>query len=314
MSIGKDTLAAYDEAMAVDDYTRGAVISASMIGSCRKQGAYALTFGWPEEPGGSSAVAHLGHAVHEYLLPRLAAALGGEVEYEAVGEIAGIEVSGHIDLLTPHATLDVKTVSDNYYPTVARKTPTSHRLQATAYAMLTNRKRVVLLYINRGNGDRFTVEWDTDDYADEVRSWLEQIKVDPDWVPRDERGPGLSIVCDSCPFKGPCWGPVADDQFPQGVIVNEQGVEMALEQYVEAREKAAKAKSDQEFWRKTLEGAPVGEFGPWRLKWKGKGGTKEVPDPDAMEARLIELGEEVPVKERKLPVSIDVSAVPPEPM
>lgn len=315
MSAGRTLLDAYDVIVQSDDYTRGATISASMIGGCRRQGAYALTVGWPTEnmERGGMATAHLGHAIHEYLLPKLQQALGGEVEAEVTGEIGGIEVSGHVDLLTDEVVVDVKTVSDNYYSVVARNTPKGHRLQATAYAMLTKRERAVLLYVNRGTGDRFSVEWHVEDYASDVLAWIQQVQVDPEWVERDERGPGLSIICDSCPFAGPCWGPVSDEQFPQGVLVNERGVEMAVENYVAARDQAKKADEDKEFWRKTLEGAPVGEYGAWRLRWKGQGGFKDVPDPDAMYDRLVELGEDIPLKQRRLPRSIDVAPVPPEP-
>src|SRR5262245_21965249 len=162
-----------------------------MIGGCRKQVSYALHEGLPEgyESVGNPT-AHLGHAIHAYLLPRLADALGGQTEVEVTGAIGKVDVSGHIDLLTDTGVVDVKTVSGMYYPTVLRATPRTHLMQVTTYAMLTTRPHCLLLYVNRDTGDRFVVEWDTYEHAPDVEQWLTEAAAHPEVVDRDERGPG----------------------------------------------------------------------------------------------------------------------------
>jgi hypothetical protein len=170
-------------------------------------------------------------------------------------------------------------------------------MQATAYGLALGSHTAVLLYINRDTGERFTVGWPVKDYADRLLDWLGQANYPPEQVPRDERGPGLSMICDECPFAEECWAPIRPDQDPQGVVANEIGVEEALMRYADARQQGKHADEDKEFWRRVLAGSPKGAYGEWKLSWSHI--TVEVLDGDEAERMLVEAGLPVPTKARE---------------
>src|SRR5262245_62954054 len=189
-------------------------------------------------------------------------------------------------------------------------------MQVTTYAMLTTRPHCLLLYVNRDTGDRFVVEWDTYEHAPDVEQWLTEAAAHPEVVDRDERGPGMSFLCDRCPFVGPCWNYEPDTEptiAPQSVVAGEIGIAMALANYVAARDTADKAGADKAFWRATLDGSPAGDYDGWRLKWKGTGDDTPILDGKAAQAALEEAGIEVPMKMRKGSRSIDVAPTPKDP-
>lgn len=300
--------AAYDDAVLSDDYVHRTPVTMSMIGGCRRQAAYALDLGWPDIPGTSGGAAYAGGAIHTRLLPDLAARLGGHWEEEVELTIEGITISGHVDLvLWEGEVLDVKTVSAFYYPVVRRKVPWNHRLQPTGYALATDSIGCTLLYVNRSDPDqRFATSWDADRYVHDLRRWVRDVQRRPELVPRDERGPGLSIICDSCPFAGQCWGP-PEEKPPQAVVVDELGIELALEEYDAARETEKEAKAEKEFWRRALDGYEPAPYGDWELGWTGKSGEDLVEDKDAAVRVLEEYGLPVPLKRVQKKQSISVT-------
>ncbi len=291
--------AAYDDAVATDSYIHKTAISFSMIGGCRRQAAYALRDGWPDEAGPGSATAYLGGAIHDRLLPDLADRLGdGLVEPEIWTVVEGVHIVGHPDIVLDEGEcLDLKTVSQWYYQTCKLRVPRDHRLQVTAGALATDSIGCCLLYVNRSDGDRFAVSWDTERYTPDLVEWVRQVQVDPDDAPRDERGPVLSWKCDQCPWVSQCWGPLDEFRAPQSIVADEIGVEMALEEYDAARFAAAEAEKNREFWRHVLDGTEEGAYGIWELGWTGSAGPAgDVPDYKAAWEWLEETGGPLPYK------------------
>lgn len=304
--------ALYDKATQADDYVHQSAISASMLGGCRRLGSYALRDGWPEENMPSTSAAYLGTAIHDRLLADLAAMGAGTAEWATRLSVAGTEITGSVDLALSDQVIDLKTVSEWYYKVVQSRTPIGHLLQVSFYAISEGVNRCAVLYVNRSSGERFAVSWDPADYADQVRDWVQQVQAPPEEVPRDERGPGLSWMCDHCPFAGPCWGVTADQvRPPQAVVVDEIGVEVALEEYDKARAAEKKAKEDREFWRRALDQHDPAAYGSWVLGWSG-GKDTEVPDVEAAAELLGELGFMMPTKTREGAPSIQVKRTKPD--
>lgn len=307
--------AAYDDAVQTDDYVHRTPVTMSMIGGCRRQAAYALELGWPDLPGSSGGAAYVGTAVHDKLLPDLAARLGGQYEQDVELTIGGLTIAGHADLvLWEGEVLDLKTASAFYYPVVRRRVPWRNRLQTEGYGLATDSIGCTLLYVDRSDPDnRFATTWDVGRYTADLTRWVEEVQRRPELVPRDERGPGLSIICDSCPFAGECWGPaLLENQNPQSVVVDELGIELALAQYDEAREIEKDARAEKEFWRAALEGFTPAEYGPWLLKWTGKASEELVDDKDLAVRMLEEMGYDIPQKRVKKNQSISVTRKKPE--
>lgn len=296
----------YDQATSQDDYVHRSAVSASMIGGCRRMAAYAIRDGWPDENMPSTAPAYLGDAIHEKLLADLAAMGAGTAEWPTKMTVAGLEITGSIDLAADAQVIDLKTVSEYYYKVVQSRTPIGHLLQVSFYAISEGVDRCVLLYVNRSSGERFAVSWDPGDYAGQLQAWVEEVQAPPEEVPRDERGPGLSWMCDHCPFAGPCWGVTpGQTRPPQSVVVDEIGVEMALEEYDLARAAEKHAKEQREFWRRALDQHEPAPYGPWVLGWSG-GKDTEVPDVEAAAELLAELGFMMPTKIREGTPTIQV--------
>lgn len=308
--------AAYDDAVSTDDYVHATPVTMSMIGDCRRQAAYALDLGWPELPGTGGGAAYVGTAVHDKLLPDLAARLGGQYEQDVELHIEGLTIAGHADLvLWEGEVLDLKTVSAFYYPVVRRRVPFRNRLQTEGYGLATDSIGCALLYVDRSDPEnRFATSWDVGRYSEALRTWVREVQHKPEQVPRDEPGPGLSIICDSCPFAGECWGAGWEEggRTPQKIVADELGIELALEEYDSAREVEKQAKADKTFWRQALDGYEPADYGVWHLGWSGKATTEMTEDKDAAVRMLEEMGYPVPLKEVKKSQSINVTRKKPE--
>jgi hypothetical protein len=293
--------AAYDDAVTTDDYVHASAVTMSMVGGCRRQAAYALRDGWPDTPSDSSAPAYLGGAIHTRLLPDLARRLEGDVEPEVEVTVEGVRIVGHPDLvLREGECLDLKTVSQFYYAVVKGAVPLDHRLQVTAGALATDCVGCCLLYVNRSDGDRFAVSWDVGEYTADLVTWARDIQHPPDDVPRDERGPVLSFKCDACPWVSQCWGPLDEYRAPQAAVIDEVGIEMALEEYDRARVAESRGRLDKEFWRAALDGYDAGPYGSWELGWTGGGKPAgDVPDYEAAWSYLVDQGAPLPYKRGK---------------
>jgi hypothetical protein len=271
----------------------------SSIGSCRRAVAYALakvpvSDHHPEEEG---RAANLGTWEHNGLLPRLADQLpGARTEVKVTATVAGIVIPGSIDLNDPgddnlHVTgnvIDLKTVGEwrlsgvrwlgaAYY---------HHRMQVGTYGLARLQagrppRYVSWLYLDRANGDQYIiVERFTNglmleviDRVTELVRWADT----PDEAPRDERGPGLSIICDKCPWLRECWGPdaVPERTGPQRVYTKPE-IEQALLDYADARDREGQAKKDKKFAEAQFEGNPHGTYG--RVSY-GRGPDRSEDDP-----------------------------------
>lgn len=166
------------------------------------------------------------------------------------------------------------------------------------------------------------------DIADEAWEWVRQIttSASPEDLPRDQDGPGLSIVCDNCPFVTACWGAVVDGVKPQAkLIVTDADLATALSEYDEGRTLEARGKQMKDLARAKLDATKPavytdGKSLAYKLTWSG---GREVPagqEPDV--EKMLELyeqaGLEVPMREvpaRKTTRSIGVVPwTPPDPV
>jgi hypothetical protein len=143
--------------------------------------------------------------------------------------------------------------------------------------------------------------------AAEAWRWVEEVAKSehPDDLPRDQDGPGLSVVCDNCPFATACWGEPVDGVKPQAqLIVEDADLVEALREYDEGRalvntgeqmKKAARARLDQ-----TPAAIYVAGEEAFKLGWSGGRPIPEVtteePDVEAMLALFAEAGITVPTK------------------
>lgn len=121
--------------------------------------------------------------------------------------------------------------------------------------------------------------------------------------PREGKGPGRGAPCSWCEFVSLCWpstGP-DDPRSPQSITV--EGDDLALgalaQEYLEAQaeeRKGADRKKDSQVFLKGMDGDyPAPDGNQYRITTVG-GRSKQVPDCDAMQVRLEELGEPVPLR------------------
>jgi hypothetical protein len=231
----------------------------SSLGRCRRRAAYGLAglpadVAYEPQPKPSAAI---GTWVHEGLLPLLTQELR-PARRELSVEWAGLP--GHVDLYPQWLSLvlDVKVVGP-WQLDLARVEGMrgKDRQQVTGYADALRAEGkpaeyVGVLYVASATN---LVEQDGEGHLQiEPRSpevtkwntvWWDEVRAaeeNPDEAPRDEQGPGLSIVCDGCPFLRRCWGPDAEpgQTGPQAVITDEE-IARAADEYDTARreEKAA---------------------------------------------------------------------------
>ncbi|MFJ9617819.1 PD-(D/E)XK nuclease family protein [Streptomyces noursei] len=194
--------------------------------------------------------------------------------------------------------------------------------------------RIRFRFLNRDNGDDHVQEMAySADRARGARWWVQQVRSaeSPEELPRSFPGPGLSAVCDNCPFKTACWGSALAGRRPQSMLIHDDAErEEALAQYVEVTEQMKPLKERQRFLRAQLDGSEEGVYGDNVLSWSGGNPTKTddvegmvalyeraglqvpmAPDAAAMKAQLKAAGVPVPVRldpERRTSVSINVSA------
>lgn len=122
--------------------------------------------------------------------------------------------------------------------------------------------------------------------------------------PREGAGPGRGMPCDYCEFVSLCWPSISDPddpRSPQSLTV--EGDDLALGalamEYLDAAQeerKGAQRKKDAQAFLKGQDGEYPGPDGnTYRISTVG-GRSQQVPDCTAMEERLTELGEAVPLR------------------
>lgn len=158
--------------------------------------------------------------------------------------------------------------------------------------------RIRFRFINRDSGDDHVQEIAfSAERARGARWWVHQVRsaASPDELPRTFQGPGLSAVCDHCPFRTACWGSVAAGRRPQSILIHDdEDRAKALAEYVEVSGQMKPLKDRQKLLRAKLDGSEAGVYGDNVLSWSGGNPTK-VDDVDAMVALYRRAGLEVPL-------------------
>lgn len=293
-------------------------VGISSVGGCRRAVAYALSrtpvTDTPEAEEGRAA--NLGTWEHDGYLPWFATQLpGSSTEVDVEAKVAGIVLPGHIDLDDPFTVIDLKTVGEwrlsgvrwlgaAYY---------HHRVQVGTYALARLQagrppKYVAWLYMDRANGDWYLIVepftnalmLEVIDRVTELAMWAQN----PDEAPRDERGPGLSIVCNSCRWLRQCWGPDAEPgQVGPQRVYDDPAIEQALLDYADARDRESAAKADKKYAEAQLGAARYGTYG--RLSYaRGKDQTPE--DPWAALRMIKAMGIEPPRTTRRGAIKIKI--------
>jgi len=124
-----------------------------------------------------------------------------------------------------------------------------------------------------------------------------------DTFPREGKGPGRGMPCDYCEFVSLCWpstGP-DDPRSPQSITVQEDALALGAlaQEYLEAAATESKGKQqkyDAQAFLKGMDGEYPGPDGNTYKITTQKGRSKEVPDCDAMQVKLMQLGEAIPMK------------------
>ncbi|MFD7499543.1 PD-(D/E)XK nuclease family protein [Streptomyces sp. NPDC059850] len=194
--------------------------------------------------------------------------------------------------------------------------------------------RIRFRFINRDNGDDHIQEIAYEAArARRARWWVQQVRAaaTPEELPRTFQGPGISVICDHCPFRTACWGPLGTGRAPQSQLIHDDEERTnALAEYAEVSEQIKPLKDRQKFLRAQLDGSEPGVYGDNALKWSGGNPTKVddveamatlyrraglevpmVPDAAAMKVTLKEAGIPVPTRldhDRRTAVSITVTA------
>lgn len=182
--------------------------------------------------------------------------------------------------------------------------------------------RVRLIYVARtGEDAEFVHEQDFDpEIAAEAMEWVAQIEASkrPEDLPRDQDGPELSYVCDSCPFRTACWGDVPGFKVQSQLVTTADEKIAALREYDLARvdEKAANVRKNRA--RAMLDAITPGIYTDgseaFKIGWRGGAMQAPKPDIDAMVALFEAAGLDIPMLEpRPGSRSIDIQRTePPE--
>lgn len=285
-------------------------LTMSGLGGCTRQAAYRLARTPPSEDLVFTEMreANIGTMIHAGLLPPLAQHLGGTEEIPVEMSMHGLRIKGRSDLyIEPLATVsDLKTVGTYKFAALSDTINRAHRLQVAGYGLGVAQsgrevRFVSWIYLDRASGvHRVVVEEFGDDLiqaVDERCAELEAYADEPEAAPRDERGPGLSVICDSCPWLRACWG---EDAAPgvvgaQRILVHDHaGVARALELYDDARAREKTAQDDKEFARAMFSSYQPGAYGDWEFAFSSADGT--TVDKDAAVRMLADAGIEVPRK------------------
>lgn len=300
------------DADAAKPRTRQAELGPSDVGGCARRASYKHHGVEPTDVFDPHPSAMLGTWLHEHVLPLMAAARDGIAEVPVTVDCGdGLTLSGTADLWLPieGTLLDLKTVGAPR----ADGDPVreQHAQQVHLYAQGLrqagfNVDWVGILYLDRSKGGVTEAVMPFDPIVAETAMgrYRNIATLDPEMVAREERGPGLSWICDHCPWVSACW-PGGD----QTVLAREGGVQAvadALARYDAARAVAKEAKAEQDFAAAILRDTDAGEYGGFRLKWsKGRTGMNQAE----AKALLAAAGLEVPLSTSR--PSIDVSRIIP---
>lgn len=284
-------------------------LTMSGLGGCTRQAAYRIARTPPSEPlrHGEMREADIGTMIHEGLLPHMALLLGGTEEVPVVLRSGSLTIKGRTDLYSQElaAVIDLKTVGIYKFGALAEDVNRSHRYQVAGYAQAVIQSGravdwIAWVYLDRSSGAEHVIvePWTAElealvaDRCQELETFAE----DPSAAPRDERGPGLSYVCDGCPWLRECWGEDAEPGVvgAQRILAHDHaGVAQALALYDAARAKEKAALADKEFARAMFSGYDPGSYGEWQFTWAN---ASRAPDKDAAVRLLAQAGIPIPTK------------------
>ncbi|MDJ0386134.1 hypothetical protein [Streptomyces sp. G-G2] len=288
---------------------------------CMRRAGYILS-GTPRTNTPDKKAAILGTYIHTGLLEDARREYGWLVERTVVGDTIRGHVDvvqldaataarlpkRHRPKIAAHAVTveDIKTKSGRIWDRVVRFGPTAAEMrQVLLYASLLATVgfadipgqrylarlgpiEVALIrfrFVNRDTGEEEVQEFPYDPWlAAQARWWVDRVteEDDPEKLRRDHDGPGLSTICDNCPFLDTCWPEAAPGVPAQTVLIHDDADRAkALERYVRARERAREASRVKELVRAMVDASPEGNYGSNHLGWDG-GKDKEEPDVSAM--------------------------------
>jgi len=304
----------------------------SDTGRCLRQAAYAHHDTTPTEPDRAKQAARLGSLLH----------LGYAVVVRDLGDpfrntevevvIPGLAAPGHADDVDwrHRVVLDLKTAKDRTWQRwVTYGLPDRMWDQVELYGyglsiVAPGEWTVGIVLLNRETGEeaRFERAGDPDrgrDLADVLVARQEALDASerPEEFPREGNGPGRGMPCDWCPWVSECWGTVDTDCTQlsvQAAIIADSpaAIESTGLAYLAARETESKAQEAKATARVYLQGIPAGTYGTVKITWRGGREAEMVPDPEAMEERLVDLGEHVPMMPGKTrAASINVTRAAP---
>lgn len=285
-------------------------LTMSGLGGCTRQAAYRVARTPPSQElvFRQMREANIGTMIHEGLLPHMALLLGGRDEVPVELTVGALTIKGRTDLYSERlkTVADLKTVGQFKFAALGGgDVNRSHRLQVSgyAYAIVQQGDKVewiAWVYVDRSSGAEHVV---VEPFTDELIALVEQRCADlelygrdPEAAPRDERGPGLSYVCDSCPWLKTCWGDDAEAGTvgAQRILAQDHGgVERALALYDAARAREKEAISEKEFAKAMFASYEPGNYGTYSFAWSSTGDS---PDKDAAVELLASAGIPVPRK------------------
>ncbi|MGD3109526.1 PD-(D/E)XK nuclease family protein [Streptomyces sp. YGL11-2] len=205
---------------------------------------------------------------------------------------------------------DVKTKSGRIWDRVVRYGPTAAEmrqvllyadlLRSVGFADIPGQRylhrlgpidvgRIRFRFVCRDTGEEHIQEFDFDPWlATEARWWVERVleAPGPKDLPRDHDGPGLSAICDNCPFRDACWPGVAPGMPAQTILIHDDADRaQALADYVRGHELYREGKRLKEKARAMLSDSPAGRYGDNTLGWSG-GNPRQEMDIQAMVERF----------------------------
>lgn len=238
------------------------------------------------------------------------------------GELVGVRIGRQLIRAAEQCTVeDIKTRGYWGFESVQEYGPPLRELfQTHLYADLLRRgrlkrrkalaglrevpvERVRLRYVSRDSGKEWVWEQDYDPQITEAaKAWVAEVRSaalgfeGPESLPRDEDGPGLSVLCDGCPFLTRCWGPPREDGRMQqaNLVVDDAMLQDALEQYLQLREAEKEVKRLRALNRAMLDAAEPAQYGSLVLSWSERVGNQRA-DLEAIRADYALLGREVPM-------------------
>ena len=321
-------------------------LSMSGIGACARLAAYQIAGYAPTDLRPiEKRAADLGTAIHEWMLPRLGAALGGtwtRIEHPVTLTTPEGQITGTLDLATEHlggaatlalspdafddgaTVLDLKTLSRHRFDLVdASGEPfDEHVYQVDGYGVALTQQGTVVrwtawLYICRETGRTRTIVRELD--PDAIRALLDRITTlhayaeNPEFAPRERRGPGLSVECDGCPFLTRCWGIGAEPGVTgaqRTIAVTDEEVTSAAVNYNDARANRLEWDKWEKFWALVLADREGTYTDGERTVSLGSRPGANMPDQKAMARLLADRGVPIPRSRNRPSLVVKISHTP----